>query len=114
MIRTFASLITLTLCVATTVALPDCRLTDDWKIRHQKKDRKCGDLKTKKLQNSLCKKLFKKNAKTKATGFDACPLCKRCAFKLNEPGMLPHGFEVHSPTVYNNNTDVCTKGPDNP
>ena len=90
MTRTFASLITLTLCVATvvatvvatTAALPECRLTDDWKTRHSKQDRKCGDLKTKNLQNKLCKKLFKKNTKTKATGFQACPAC---AFQIARP-----------------------------
>ena len=80
MTRTFASLIALALFVATAVAesLPDCRMTDAWKTRHGKKDRKCGDLKTKKLQKSLCKKIFKKKG-NQATGFQACPHCSKCA-----------------------------------
>ena len=76
MTRTFASLIAL--CVATTVALPDCHMTDDWKTRHGKKDRKCGDLKSKNLRIKLCKKIFKKNGE-QITGFKACPQCKKCA-----------------------------------
>ena len=65
---------TTTTSTTTTDPLPVCRMSEEWKTRHNGKDRQCGYLTTKNIQNKLCKKTFTKNNK-QVTGFQACPQC---------------------------------------